>query len=60
MRASHVRHLIEAAHEAQVLLDREVVEQVRLVRDEREQRLGGHGVVPQVMPADPDPAPARV
>ena len=42
IRASDVGHLIEPADEAQVLLDGEVLEQVRLVRDEREQRLGGH------------------
>ena len=54
----HVRHLVEPAHEAQVLLDREVVEQVRLVRDEGEERLCGHRLAPQVVPTDPDSASA--
>ena len=50
-----VGHPVEPADEAEVLLDGEVVEQVRLVGDEGEQGLGRDRLRGQVVPADPDP-----
>src|SRR5206468_1543402 len=50
----HVRHLVEAGGETEMLFDSEVVEQVRLVRHECEQPLGGHRLPLHVVPADPD------
>ena len=57
MRASMSPTWYSRPDEAEVLLDRDIVEQVRLVRDEGEQRFGRHRLRRQVVGADLDPAP---
>jgi hypothetical protein len=53
-----VAHAVEPRHEAQVLLHREVVEQLRLVGHEGERALGGHRVHREVDAGHAD-APGR-
>ena len=49
-----VGHSIEPADESQVLFDREVLEEMRLVRDEGQRRLGANRILSQVVARNPD------
>ena len=49
-----VSGLIQARNELQVLLDREIVEQPRLIGHEREAALRGDRIEPQIDAANPD------
>ena len=52
-------HLVNPRGEGQVLLHRQVIEQARLVREERQLLLGRNRIAPKVMPANADAAPRR-
>src|SRR5688572_12854107 len=50
---------VQPSDEAEMLLDGEIVEEVRLVGDEREQRLCLHAIARDIMPADADGSARR-
>ncbi len=49
-----VGHSVQPADESQMLLDREVLEEMRLIRNEGQRGLGAHWIPSQIVARDPD------
>src|SRR3954467_1946415 len=54
--SAHIAQAVEPGHEAEMLFNGEIVEQVGLVRNESERPLRGHRLGPEVMAGDFNPA----